>query len=144
MLLKCIAIGYFCCLLVNNIAYIFFSWDLYTCNEYLSYATFKFSGVKVLAVQLFNKIKRKKKMNKLIKTCFSVFPTCYDKIFLINFVIFKYILDIYVSRNGNNLKLKVKSEFSSMGLMLINHSNPYIYSTTVLCDIEVLQTLILI
>ena len=43
--------------------------------------------------------------------------------------------DIYVSRNGNNLKLKVKSEFSlSMALMLINHSNPYIHSTTILCD----------
>ena len=46
------------------------------------------------------------------------------------------ILDIDVIRNGNNLKLKVKSEFSlSMGLMVINHSNPYIHSTTVLCDI---------
>ena len=31
--------------------------------------------------------------------------------------------------------MKVKSEFSlSMGLMLINHSNPYIHSTTILCD----------
>ena len=40
-----------------------------------------------------------------------------------------------MTRNGNNLKLKVKSEFSlSMSLMLINHSNPYIHSTTVLCD----------
>ena len=40
-----------------------------------------------------------------------------------------------MTRNGNNLKLKVKSEFSlSMGLMVINHSNPYIHSTTVLCD----------
>ena len=40
-----------------------------------------------------------------------------------------------ITRNGNNLKLKVKSEFSlSMGLMVINHSNPYIHSTTVLCD----------
>ena len=47
-----------------------------------------------------------------------------------------YVLDIDVTRNGNNLKLKVKSEFSlSMGLMVINHSNPYIHSTTVLCDI---------
>ena len=47
-----------------------------------------------------------------------------------------YVLDIDVIRNGNNLKLKVKSEFSlSMGLMVINHSNPYIHSTTVLCDI---------
>ena len=46
-----------------------------------------------------------------------------------------YVLDIDVTRNGNNLKLKVKSEFSlSMGLMVINHSNPYIHSTTVLCD----------
>ena len=45
------------------------------------------------------------------------------------------MLDIDVTRNGNNLKLKVKSEFSlSMGLMVINHSNPYIHSTTVLCD----------
>ena len=33
------------------------------------------------------------------------------------------------------MKLKVKSEFSlSMGLMVINHSNPYIHSTTVLYD----------
>ena len=48
---------------------------------------------------------------------------------------FLYVLDIDVTRNGNNLKLKVKSEFSlSMGLMVINHSNPYIHSTTVLCD----------
>ena len=40
-----------------------------------------------------------------------------------------YVLDIDVTRNGNNLKLKVKSEFSlSMGLMVINHSNPYIHS----------------
>ena len=54
------------------------------------------------------------------KTCFAVFP---------------YVLDIDVTRNGNNLKLKVKSEFSlSMGLMVINHSNPYIHSTTILCD----------
>ena len=45
-----------------------------------------------------------------------------------------YVLDIDVTRNGNNLKLKVKSEFSliSMGLMLINHSNPYIHSTITL------------
>ena len=51
---------------------------------------------------------------------------------------FLYVFDIDVTRNGNNLKLKVKSEFSlSMGLMLINHSNPYIHSTTVLCDIVV-------
>ena len=43
-----------------------------------------------------------------------------------------YVLDIDVTRNGNNLKLKVKFEFSlSMGLMVINHSNPYIHSTTV-------------
>ena len=49
-----------------------------------------------------------------------------------------YVLDIDINRNGNNLKLKVKSEFSlSMGLMVINHSNPYIHSTTVLCDIYI-------
>ena len=52
------------------------------------------------------------------KTCFAVFP---------------YVLDIDVTRNGNNLKLKVKSEFSlSMGLVLINHSNRYIHSTIIL------------
>ena len=37
---------------------------------------------------------------------------------------------------GNNLKLKVKYTFPlSIGLMLINYSNPYIHSTTILCDI---------
>ena len=70
------------------------------------------------------------------KTCFAIFPGCYVEIhlFLVNLFFFN-VLDIDVTRNGNNLKLKVKSEFSlSMGLMLINHSNPYIHSTTVLCD----------
>ena len=39
---------------------------------------------------------------------------------------FGYVLDIDVT----NMKLKVKSEFSlSVGLMLINHSNPYLQST---------------
>ena len=53
-----------------------------------------------------------------------------------------YVLDIDINRNGNNLKLKVKSEFSlSMGLMVINHSNPYIHSTTVLCDNAVFNRL---
>ena len=37
----------------------------------------KFGGVTVLAVQLFNRIKRKKNLKK---TCFSVFPTCFVKI----------------------------------------------------------------
>ena len=43
---------------------------------------FKFSGVMVLAVQLFNKIKRKKKKKtkNLKKTCFAVFPGCYVEI----------------------------------------------------------------
>ena len=51
------------------------------------------------AVQLFNKIKWKKKMKKnlkkkmkknLKKTCFSVFPTCYVKIhlYLVNLLLF--------------------------------------------------------
>ena len=54
-----------------------------------------------------------------------------------------YVLDIDVTRNGNNLKLKVKSEFSlSMGLMVINHSNPYIHSTTLLCDIIIVLCIV--
>ena len=52
---------------------------------------------------------------------------------------FLYVLDIDVTRNGNNLKLKVKSELSLVwALMLNNHSNPYIHSTTVLCDNNIL------
>ena len=60
---------------------------------------------------------------------------CRNSFIFGEFILFLYVLDIDVTRNGNNLKLKVKSEFSlSMGLMVINHSNPYIHSTTVLCD----------
>ena len=45
---------------------------------------------------------------------------------------FVHVLDIDVTRNGNNSKLNVKSEFSlSMGLMLINDSNPYIHSVII-------------
>ena len=57
---------------------------------------------------------------RTLKTCFAEFPTYYVQIylFLVN-LFFLYVLGIYVSRNGNNLKLKVKSEFSlSMGLTL--------------------------
>ena len=70
------------------------------------------------------------------KTGFAIFSRCYVEIYLFfgQFLLL-YVLDIDVARNGNNLKLKVKSEFSlSMGLMLINNSNPYIHSTKVLCD----------
>ena len=52
---------------------------------------FKFGGVTVLAVQLFNKTKPKKKgEEELERTCFAVFPTCYVKIhlFLVNIFIF--------------------------------------------------------
>ena len=51
------------------------------------------------------------------------------------FCYFLYVLDIDVSRNGYNLKLKVKYEFPlSMGLMLINNSNPYVHNTAIMCD----------
>ena len=55
---------------------------------------FKFGGVTVLAVQLFNKIKRKKKNKEEDKehekTCFAVFHKCYVKIslFLVNLFFF--------------------------------------------------------
>ena len=96
----------------------------------------------VLAVQLFNKIKKKKKkekkkMTKNMKKQVSLYFRGVMSKFIYFWLIysFLYVLDIDVTRNGNNLKLKVKSEFSlSMGLMVINHSNPYIHSTTVLCN----------
>ena len=66
-----------------------------------------------------------------------MFHRCY--VFIFGEFILLYILDIDVTRNGNNLKVKVKSEFSlSMGLMVINHSNPYIHSTTVQYDIIIM------
>ena len=54
---------------------------------------FKFGGVKVLVVQLFNKIKRKKldeKTKNMKKHCFAVFPGCYVEIhlFLMNLFFF--------------------------------------------------------
>ena len=51
---------------------------------------FKFGGVTVLAVQLFNKIKRKEKTKNMKKTCFAVFPRCYVEInlFLVNLFFF--------------------------------------------------------
>ena len=70
---------------------------------------FKFSDVTVLAVQLFNNIKQKKTKN-LKKHVSLYFPGCYVEIH--EFILFCLFLDIDVTRNGNNLKLKVKSEFS--------------------------------
>ena len=52
------------------------------------------------------------------------------RLFLLN-----YVLDIDVTNSGKNLKLKVKYEFSlSFGLILSNHSNPYMHSTKGICD----------
>ena len=65
---------------------------------------FKFDGVTVLSVQLFNKIKRKKKKEHE-KTCFAIFSVCYVEIHLyLEFIYFLYVLDIDDTRNGNNLK----------------------------------------
>ena len=84
----------------------------------------------VLSVQLSSTRLSGRRRKENEKTGFAIFSGCFGElIFLV------YVLDIDVTRNGNNLKLKIKSEISlSMGLMLINHSNPYIHSTTVLCD----------
>ena len=63
------------------------------------------------AVQLFNKIKLKKKKTKnLIKHVLLYFPDVMSK-YMVN-LFFLYVLDIDVARIGNKLKLKVKSEFS--------------------------------
>ena len=89
---------------------------------------FMFGGVTVLAVQLFNKIKWKKKRN-LKKHVSLYYPHVLKTTFSVNF-----LGDILDSRNGNHLKLKVKSKYSlSMGV-LINHSNAYIHSITLPCD----------
>ena len=50
---------------------------------------------------------------ELEKTCFAVFPGCYVEIhlFLVNLFFFWYVLDINVTRNGNNMKLKVLCDF---------------------------------
>ena len=51
---------------------------------------FKFGGVTVLAVQLFNKIKREEGEEEHEKTCFTVFTRCYVEIhlFLVNLFFF--------------------------------------------------------
>ena len=111
-----------------------------TCDEYLS--SCKISSSVVLWFWQYSsstrlKAEEEKEDDKAHeKTSFAVFPGCYVEIhlFLVNLLFF-VCLDIDVTRNGNNLKLKVKFEFFlSMGLMLINHSNPYTHSTTVLCN----------
>ena len=69
----CIAIimycqSYFCCLLVNNIFYINnFGGNLPAMHISVCMQNFKFGGVTVLAVQLFNKIKQKEKKTKNLK-----------------------------------------------------------------------------
>ena len=69
---------------------------------------FMFGGVTVLAVQLFNKIKWKKKRN-LKKHVSLYFPH------VVKNTLCKFFWgDILDSRNGNNLKLKVKSKLYTL------------------------------
>ena len=62
---------------------------------------------------------------KLKKHVSLYFPFCYVKIhlFLVNLFFFLHVLDIEVTRNGNNLKLTVKPDiFLKYGL---NADKPY-------------------
>ena len=70
---------------------------------------FKFGGVTVLAVQFFNKIEQKKK-TKNMKNMFRCISRMLGRNTFIfgEFILFLYVLEIDVTRNGNNLKLKVK------------------------------------
>ena len=58
--------------------------------------------------------------------CFAVFHGCFVEINL--FLVNVFFLCCRL------MKLKFKSEFSLVWAYLINHSNPYIHSTTVLCE----------
>ena len=74
----------------------------------------------VLAVQLFQQDKWKKKKTNNLKNLFRCISwmLCRNKCIFLLIYSFLYVLDIDVTRNENNLKLKVKSEFSlSMGLI---------------------------
>ena len=78
------------------------------------HSNFRFSDVTDLAVQLFEKVKRKKKKIKNLRK--NIFLSIYHilcQTYLGKFFLF-FMFKLFFNRNGNNLKLKVKSEFSSM------------------------------
>ena len=91
----------------------------------------KFGGVVVLAVQLFNKIKKKKSKNMF--HCISQM-LCRNTFIFVEFIPFCMFLTLMSLEM--KITVKVKSEFSlSMGLMVINHNNPYNYTQTQGCRI---------
>ena len=103
LLLYCIATGYFCCLLINNIVYIlFFSGDLPAMNICLQ--------AKCQVWWFYDFVREEKNMKKQVLLYFPDDMSKYIYFELIYFCL--YVLDIDVTRNGNILKLKVKSEFS--------------------------------
>ena len=92
-----------------------------------------------MGVQLFNKIKWKKKdkktknMKKHVSLYFPDVMSNEIHVYFGKLILFGiYVLDIDVNRNGNNLKLKVKSEFSLIKYGLSPNYKPYIHSTTLL------------
>ena len=92
-----------------------FFWGGPTFNEYLS--SCKISSLVMLWFWQYSSSTRlsvKGEDKEHEKKCFAVFPGCYGKLhlFLVNLFFFLHVLDNDVTRKGNNLKLKVKSEFS--------------------------------
>ena len=87
--------------MVNNIVYILKKFGGPTCKKISVFMqNFKFGGVTVLAVQLFNKIKRKKeKKSKNMKKHVSLyFPDVMSKyIFLVEFIPFCMFLTVVAS-----------------------------------------------
>ena len=100
--------------------------------KYVCMQNFMFVGVSVIEILEFN---QKKKMKKNCEIPYYIGFTRFCRFFS-NIISFQHILHFGIGRSQIEWNMKVKIEISiCTGLMLNDHSNPYIESTTVLSDI---------
>ena len=103
----------------------------------IKYQNFMFVGISVIEILEFNqKKKMKKNMAKLGNTILQVYIgfTRFCRYFF-NIISFRHVLHFGVGRSQIEWNMKVKGQILiCTAIMLNDHSNPYIESTTVLSD----------
>ena len=113
-----------------------------------------FVGVSVIEILLFNRKKKQKKKKKMKNMASSVkiSITCITPVlqaildFFPDIISFQHVFHLGVGRSQIEWKLKVKTQISVFPWAKIgqnDHSNPYIESTTVLSDNNIMYNIII-
>ena len=107
--------------------------------KYVYIQNFMFVGALVIEILEFNQKKKKKKIKKNMAIPYYKYYIGFTRFcrFFFNIISFRHVLHFGVGRSQIEWNMKVKGQILiCTAIMLNDHSNPYIESTTVLSDYQ--------